>query len=232
MKVLGFAIFLTLTVCVFGQGDQLVLKENVPNILSVKNVKADISGEDWDKLETALKLEDWTKTSILANEYLKKLVTETKDGKKARLRYIYLYSLAGKVISYSFSGYRDQELLARNLLDEAAKNFVGEEFIFPVRKMLADCKGVVNYVCESKDNAGYLRIAATNADGSSIHFTEYIELSRLKFEVKRYDKADVVLGGKLKGVRINPKRSNLMVMTLQFEDGFIDKIYPADSVDR
>ncbi len=226
MKLFEFVLILLLATGAFAQNDKLVLQENVPNIPAANNENGEISAEDWNKLESSLQLEDWTKTSILADEYLKKLVTETKDRKMARLRYIYLYALAGKVIAYSFSGDRDQELFARNRLDEAAKNFVGKEFIFPVRKILADCKGVVNYVCESKDNAGYLRIAATNSAGTSILFTEYIEMRRVILDVKNHNKADVVLGGRLSGVRLNPKRSNLLVMTLQFEDGFVEKIFP------
>lgn len=229
MKIFGIVAFLFLGINVFPQTGKLVLQENVPNIPPVESEKIEITVEDWNDLESALRLEDWTKTAILSDQYLKKLIAETKDGKIARLRYIFLYALAGKVISYSFSGDREQEIAARNQLDKAAKDLVGKEFIFPVRKVLADCKGVVNYVCESKDNAGYLRIAATNSAGTSIHFTEYIEMRRLKFDVKRFDKADVILGGKLAGVRLNPKRSNILVMTLQFEDGFVEKIFPANS---
>jgi hypothetical protein len=232
MKLFCLLFILISAFSVFAQTNKLVLEENIPNILAEKIRKVDISAEDWTKLESALALEDWTKTSVLAEEYLKQLDTETKDGKRARLRYIYLYALAGKVISYSFSGDRDMEISARNRLDEAAKAFVGEEFIFPVRKILGNCKGVVNYVCDSSDNAGYLRIAATNLSGTSILFTEYIEMRRVKLDVKRFDKADVVLGGRLKGVRLNPKRSNLLVMTLQFEDGFVDKIYPVKTDNR
>ncbi len=226
MKSIVILLFLTFVFGTFAQSEKLVIKEDVPLAPQVIDEKPEISSAEWNDLESALAMEDWTKTGFLADQYITKLKGNTKDGKLARLRYIYLYSLAGKVVYYSFSANREQELIARNLLDETAKSYVGEEFIFPVRKVLADCKGVVNYVCESTDNAGYLRISATNSAGTSIFFTEYIEMRRLKFNVERYDKADVVLGGRLKGVRLNPKRSNLLVMTLEFEDGFVDKIYP------
>lgn len=215
---------------IFAQTEKLVLQENVPNIPAATSAENDIPAEDWNKIESALQFEDWNKTLALAEEYQQKLDVETKDLKKARLRYIYLYALAGKVIAYSFSGDREQEEAARKRLEVAAKSYVGREFVFPVRKILADCKGAVNYVCESKENPGFLRISATNSNGTSIHFSEYIELEGVKLDVRKHNEADVVLGGILKGVRLNPKKSNTLVMTLQFEDGFVQKIYPKTKI--
>lgn len=215
---------------VSAQTEKLVLQENIPNIPAANSGKNDIPAEDWNKIESALELEDWNKTIALAEEYQQKLSAETKDLKKARLRYIYLYALAGKVIAYSFSGDREQEDAARKRLEVAAKSYVGREFVFPVRKILADCKGAVNYVCDSKENPGFLRISATNSNGTSIHFSEYIELRGVNLDVRKHNESDVILGGILKGIRLNPKKSNTLVMTLQFEDGFVQKIYPKTKI--
>lgn len=206
-------------------GDKLVLKENIPGIVPVKKDAKDISDSDWSELQSALQLEDWNKTIALSEEYLQKLDAETKDLKKARLRYIYLYSLAGKVIAYSFSGDREQEEYARKRLEVAAKSYVGREFVMPVRKVLADCKEAVNYVCDSKENPGFLHIAATNSGGTSVLFSEYIELNRVKLDVRKHNNADVILGGILKGIRLSPEKSNKLVMTLQFEKGYVHRIY-------
>lgn len=219
-------LFLSSISGVYAQTDgKLVLKENVPSILSEQTDKNDISAKDWSEMEAALQVEDWNKTIALSEEYLQKLDAETKDLKKARLRYIYLYSLAGKVISYSFSGDREQEEYARKRLEVAAKSYVGREFVMPVRKVLADCKDAVNYVCDSKENPGFLHIAATNPTGTSVLFSEYIELSRVKLDVRKHSNADVILGGILKGVRLNPEKSNKLVMTLQFGEGYVQRIY-------
>lgn len=232
MKNLSFIVILIFAFAagISAQPEKLVFKENVADIPASNGKENDIPAEDWNKLESALQLENWTRTSILAEEYLQKLGAETKDLKMARLRYIYLYSLAGKVISHSFAADREQEEAARLRLEVAAKSYVGKEFVFPVRKILSDCKGAVNFVCESKENPGFLRIAATNPNGTSIHFSEYIEMGRLKLDVKKHNDADVVLGGILKGVRLNPEKSNTLVMTLQFEDGFVQKIYPKTKI--
>ncbi len=228
MKNLSLVVVFTFIFAagISAQTEKLVLKENVPNVPAVSSAENDIPAEDWNKLESALQLEDWNKTIALAEEYQLKLSAETKDLKKARLRYIYLYALAGKVIAYSFSGDREQEDAARKRLEVAAKSYVGREFVFPVRKILADCKGAVNYVCDSMENPGFLRISATNPNGTSIHFSEYIELRGVKLDVRKHNESDVVLGGILKGVRLNPNKSNTLVMTLQFEDGFVQNIYP------
>ncbi len=227
MKNFSFFIIsiLTFVSAISAQTNKLVLEENVPNISIAKKDKVVISDEDWNTLEAALQIENWNKTLSLAEDYLQKLDAETKDGKKARLRYIYLYALAGKVLSYSASGDRAQEEIARTRLEVAAKSYVGREFIFPVRKILADCKGALNYVCESKENPGFLHVAATSPAGSAIHFSEYIEMPSTILDVRKLDKADVVLGGRLKGVRLNPEKSNKLVMTLQFEDGVVEKLY-------
>ena len=228
MKNLSLVVVFTFIFAagISAQTEKLVLKENVPNVPAVSSAENDIPAEDWNKLESALQLEDWNRTIALAEEYQLKLSAETKDLKKARLRYIYLYALAGKVIAYSFSGDREQEDAARKRLEVAAKSYVGREFVFPVRKILADCKGAVNYVCDSMENPGFLRISATNPNGTSIHFSEYIELRGVKLDVRKHNESDVVLGGILKGVRLNPNKSNTLVMTLQFEDGFVQNIYP------
>jgi hypothetical protein len=230
MKQTFFIIILLLSSVSFiaAQTDKkLVLDENVPNLPSInaKETGKDISAADWSKLESALQVEDWTKTLTLVEEFQNKLDGETKDFKKARLRYIYLYSLAGKLLSYSFSGDREGEEYMRARLEVAAKSYVGREFVFPVRKILADCKGAVNYVCESTENPGFLRIAATNSNGTSVHLSEYIEMKPVKLDVKKHNNADVILGGILKGVRLNPEKSNKLIMTLQFEDGFVYRIY-------
>jgi O-methyltransferase involved in polyketide biosynthesis len=221
-----FIIFIFIFVtAISAQTEKLVLEENVPNISTAKNDKVMISVEDWNTLEAALQIENWNKTLSLSEEYLQKIGAETKDGKKARLRYIYLYALAGKVLSYSSSGDREQEEIARTRLEIAAKSYVGREFIFPVRKILANCKGALNYVCESQENPGFLHVAATNSAGTSIYFSEYVELPSVILDVRKLDKADVVLGGTLKGVRLNREKSDKLVMTLQFEKGFVKNLY-------
>ncbi|MCW5959829.1 MAG: hypothetical protein KIS76_06670 [Pyrinomonadaceae bacterium] len=221
-----FVIILLFVPAVFAQTGKLVLDENVPNITGTSNKSNDISSEEWSELESALKQQDWTKTSILAEQYIQKLGAETKDLKLARLRYIYLYSLAGKVVAYSFSNDRDQEEIARARLKAASQAYIGKEFVFPVRKVLGDCEGAINFVCDSAENSGYLHISATNSEGTSILFSEYVEMRRVKLDVKKHNEADVILGGILKGVRPNPERSNKLIMTLEFEDGYVHRIYP------
>lgn len=217
-------LLLSLTLFVSAQGNSPFLREDTPNVLAVA---AKIPEADWNNLEAILKREDWGRSAALSKSYLDKLTAENDTGQLARLRYIYLYSLAGKIIGHSFLGEKSAETETRAELEQAARGFIGKDFIFPVRTILADCTGVVNYVCESKDNTGFLRIAATNSNATAIHSFEYIEMS-LALNTTIHHKRDVVLGGVLHSVRFNPEESNTWIMILQFESGFVKNIYTKD----
>lgn len=207
------------------QTDKLVLRENTPNVEAAPPLVArEISAEDWGRLEAVLLREDWSGAAALAKEFLDELQTETKDRQMARLRYIYIYALAGRIIEHARLGEKTAELEARRTLEKAAEDFIGKEFVFPVRTILADCEGVVNYVCESKENPGFLRIAATNAAGNAIHSFEYIDMHSL-LDTTKHSKKAVVLGGFLKAVRFKPGEPFKGVMVLQFENGFVRNIY-------
>ena len=206
------------------QQGTLVLKEDTPTVAAAPKIAAGIPVQDWGQLESVVSREDWNRAVLLSKEYLDKLETETADRQIARLRYIYMYSLAGKMIAHSLIGERADEQIARNELKQAGNDFTGKEFVFPVRTILANCRGVVNYVCESKENAGFLRIAATNRLGSAIHSFEYVDMHSL-LDVAKHNKKQVVLGGFLKAVRFNSGEPYLGVMVMQFENGFVKNIF-------
>lgn len=191
-------------------------------------VQNGISEEKWDALAAAIKREDWAEASLTAEDYLKKTGAETKDKQIARLRYIYLYSLAGQIIDFSVAGKEVGEENARRELERAANQFIGEEFILPSRKIRADCTDLLNYVCASKDNPGIMRITATNSTGTSIHSFDYVKMSGVKLDVVRHSNKDVVLGGILEKVEFNPNKSNIWIMRLIFKDGYVKEIHGKD----
>lgn len=222
-------LFLILLYCfaaaaVSAQTDKLILRENTPNVETAPKLAKEISVEDWGRLESALLREDWGAAALLSNEYLQKLEIETKNGQLARLRYIYIYSLAGKIIAHSLLGEKTDEVNTRRQLEKATQDLIGKQFVFPVRKILANCQGVVNYVCESKENPGFLRISATNHAGNAIHSFEYIDMNSL-VNTTKHDKKDIILGGFLKAVKFNSNEPFKGVMILQFENGFVRNIY-------
>ncbi|MEZ5428949.1 MAG: hypothetical protein R2747_22075 [Pyrinomonadaceae bacterium] len=217
---------------VFAQTGKLILKENTPGIGSKPTIAKEISEDDWSKLESALIREDWNASSLLAKQYLGELNLENNDGQIARLRYIYVYSLAGRIITDQRAGHKADEVKTRDELERTLREFTGERFIFPVRKILANCEGVVNYVCESKENPGFLRVAATNPDGNAIHSFEYIDMhlsekspNQMLVDVVRHDKKDIIFGGFLKGFRFKSGEAYKGVVVLEFENGFVKEIY-------
>jgi hypothetical protein len=203
-KFIFFSLLLLIPVFAApAQTSKMVLKENTPNVESVPKIAREISTEDWGRLESAILRENWETAALLSEQFLRDLELETKDNQISRLRYIYIYSLAGKLIAHSLLGEKSDEEKTRLLLEKASKDFIGKQFVFPVRKILANCKGVVNYVCESKENPGFVRIAATNSSGSAIHLFEYVDMNSL-VDVVKHNKKEIVL---------------------QFENGFVKNIF-------
>ncbi len=187
-----------------------------------------ISEDKWNALVAAISREDWTETSFLAEDYMKQLKAETQDRQLARLRYIYLYALAGQIVDFSVAGKKVGEENTRQELRRAAEQFTGEDFLLPVRKIRADCEGVLNYVCPSKENSDVLRIASTNSNGTSVHSFDYVKMKGAKLDTVRHGSKDVILGGTLEKAEFNPNKSNVWIMRLIFKDGYVKEIHGKD----
>lgn len=231
----SFTVFLSLicflTTCVSAQTsdvsppDHVPIKKEEPFEQIDKFAVKSISKEDWRIMEDALLQDNWTKSARLAKNYLEKLKFETSDRQVARLRYIYLYSLAGKVLSYSFAEKETEEEAAREELKRVSGELIGERFMFPTRRILNDCGDVLNYICPAKDKPGFLYVIAANQTGTvASPSIEYFDMG-LKFDIEKHDKKAAVLTGVLKRVEFNQKKTNVWVMRLFFEDGFVAYLY-------
>lgn len=187
-----------------------------------------ISEDKWNVLVAAISREDWTETSFLAEDYMKQLKAETEDRQLARLRYIYLYALAGQIVDFSVSGKKVGEENTRRELERAAKEFTGEDFLLPVRKIRADCEGILNYVCPSKENSDVFRIASTNSTGTSVHSFDYVKMKGVKLDAAKHTNKNVILGGTLEKAEFNPNQSNVWIMRLIFKNGYVKEIYGKD----
>jgi hypothetical protein len=128
----------------------------------------EISAAEWSAIVEALEKEDWTRAGALSSAAIGKLKTDNERKQLARLRYFYLYALAGRAAA----GQMTYDELGR-----AAARFVGQEFLMPSREFLADCRGKVNYICPVKGDETILRVTATNRSGSAIHAFEYVRLN-------------------------------------------------------
>ena len=187
----------------------------------------EISEADWKILIDALQTENWNESAALAARYLKNFKTDNDKKQLARLRYFYLYSLAGQILT----AYTTKEQLETDLmwseLNAAIGDFTGKEFVLPPRRFLPECKEVVNYICPIKNNERALRVTATNRDGTAIHSFDYVSFEE-KISTDKFGGGEIFLGGKLKRAEFNQDMSKPWVMRLIFEKGFVRVVVADD----
>jgi hypothetical protein len=176
-----------------------------------RTAAGEIAEADWLKMADAMYQENWEKVSALAAQNLQKLKSENAKKQLAQLRYIYLYSLAGKV---------SEGKMAFAEFERIANGFVGQEFLLVSRQLLADCTAKVNYICASKNNDRVLRVTATNRAGTAIHLFEYVRLGE-RFDLQANSEKLAFLGGNLKKVESSLYKSDLKIMRLIFDKGYV-----------
>ncbi len=196
------------TVGSFSQTPKTPIKP-LPNQLAKSS---EISEKDWNEMIKNLEAEDWSKASLFISQSIAKLKIENNKKQLARLRYFYLYSLAGKV---------SQAKMTFAELEKISDNFSGQDFLMPPRSILADCNKALNYICAVKNYSKTLRFTASNKAFDAIHSFEYVQLLE-RFELEKHDRKFVVLGGKLKKVEFNPKKETSWIMRLYFEKGTVE----------
>ncbi len=224
MKKVGFLVILfcfSAVVC-FSQKSKTLVNSNASKQAQVK-VIAEVHDTDWRILIDAVQIENWERSASLAGGYLTKIKTENNKKQIARLRYILLYALAGKIVEASFAGKKPEEAKARIELEKAANGFLEKEFFMPSREISDDCEGRLNYVCRSKQQKNVLRVTATNQAGTAIYSFEYVRLKE-NFSITESIEKEVVLSGVLKKTEFNPNRSNVWIMRLFFENGSVNVV--------
>lgn len=201
------ALFLA-SVVSFGQTRKAPVKP-VPVKPAPTPTVAQISDTEWNEMVKALTAENWVKASSLISVSLSKLKTDNETKQLARLRYFYLYSLAGKVA---------KGLATFEELEKSAKNLIGQDFLMPSREIAADCTKKLNYICAVKDNEKALRVTAINEPATSILSFEYVLLNE-QFDVTANNGKKAFLSGRLKKTEFNPEKSDEWIMRLFFENG-------------
>lgn len=170
---------------------------------------AEVSEKQWQEVLSAVSGEQWGAAFALASKYLKLLKED--DERLPRLRYIYLYSAAGRV-SVGGMGYEE--------LERVVKDFAGKEVALPYRTVLAKCQGELNFICGSQDSGDRLMATATNRMGTTILAFEYVQLKE-KFDAASHEGEEASIGGRIDAVKPNPNRSNFLILRIYVTDGFI-----------
>ncbi len=204
----------------FGFAQKIVKIEKpiLPNTASTSD-SSQISDREWKIVNDYLQEENWQAGSALAARLLNRITADNDKKQIAQLRYIYLYSLAGKVVADSMKGNKVDETAARRELSEAAESLTGKELLMPARQFKSDCHQVLNYICTVKDDDNALRVTATNKEGTAIHSFETVLFDR-KIDLKEFIGKNVFLGGTLAKVEFNENDSDLWIMRLFFVKGF------------
>ena len=186
-----------------------------PTKSSVKSsVIKEVSAEDWLEITKSLEAEDWDKTVSLTANFLATLKTENDKKQLARLRYFYLFALAGKV---------SQGKTTTNELQNIAQTFIGKDFIMLDRNVLSDCSQSLNYVCPIKNDAQTIWVSATNKAFTTIHSRESVKLLQ-PFNFATNNLKNVFVGGILRKVELNPKKDKVWIMRLNFDNGWVQVV--------
>jgi hypothetical protein len=171
----------------------------------------EVSDKQWEDLFKALDSENWNTAFKLSDEYIKLLKNDDKADSIGHLRYMFLYSAAGRVTRGDMSF---------DELAEKIKGFEGKEIIFPIRTVLAECSGKFNYVCPSEGEKNKAMVSASNRTGTSIHAFEYLEFKE-NIDFKKYEGKEIALGGVVKSIVLNPNKSKFLVMRIFISDAYI-----------
>lgn len=184
---------------------------------TTNQASVEIPEKDWNQILKTLEDENWMLATSLISQSLTKVKIENDKKQLARLHYFYLYALSGKV---------SQGKMTFDELEKVSDSFIGKDFLMPPRKVLADCKKALNYICSLKDYSHTLRFTASNKAFNSIHSFEYVMLPET-FDMVKFDGIEIVLGGKLKKAEFNPKKESSWIMRLYFENGTTQSAFQA-----
>lgn len=198
--------------------------DRVPAQVPAKSsVPAELSEIEWKTLSLALDAEDWERSAALAKRYLENLRTENEKKQLARLRYIYLYSLAGKI---HLAGARKNAADAERAwieLDNAVAAFVGREVILPPRSFAADCGRKLNFICPVRNDPRAFRTTATNKAGNAIHSFDYVVFDEPLDPAALVGK-EIFLGGTLRKADYNEDPSRPWITRLFFDKAFASTV--------
>jgi hypothetical protein len=171
-----------------------------------------LTDEQWMPLYKALETEDWDTGEKLASKYLDEVKPQAGDNTLGRLRFIYLYTAAGRISAGKMT-YDD--------LEKRIKGMAGKEIVFPGRFIKAKCQAGVDFnaVCKS-DGAYDLMITSSNRAGTSIHSFEYIKLKE-KIDWAKTDGRVAAIIGTIDSIEPNPNKSRVLIMRIYVTDAHI-----------
>ena len=169
-----------------------------------------LTDEQWTPLYQALETEDWATAEKLASKYLDEVKPEADNNTLGRLRFMYLFSAAGRIGAGKMS-YDD--------LQKRIGEMAGKEIVFPGRYLKANCRGGVDFnaLCKS-DGPHDIMVTSTGRDATTIFSFEYIKLKE-KLDWTKTDGKVASISGTIESIAPNPNKSRLLIMRIYITDG-------------
>ena len=159
-----------------------------------------VSDDEFHQVLLAVSNEDWDTAVELSSKYLKQMKAE--DERLPKLRYIYIYSAAGKVSE----GRMDYDLFGASV-----KEFVGKNVVLPFRPIALECRTGMNFICPTNEAKDRLMVAASNKAGTRILAFEYTQLKEA-FDFANHEDEPASIAGKIEAIAPNPNKSRLLIM--------------------
>jgi hypothetical protein len=219
MKKFIFILILVCAATASFSAQKITRAPVTPRNVPFKTV-TEISETDWTALAAALDREDWKISAALAATHLQTLKSENDKKQIARLRYIYLFSLAGQILAAHMQGSAIESEKAWKELDKVMETFINKEFVMPARPFTTDCEKKLNVICEVRETPNTFRTTATNKEGSGIHSFDYVQFDQA-VDLKEFDGKETFLGGTLRRAEYNEDKSKPWVLRLFFHSGFM-----------
>jgi len=166
---------------------------------------AEVSAEQWQNLLLAAGDEKWTAAVDLAAKCLADMSPD--DERLPRLRYMYIYVLAGK---YS-QGHMSYDQFAASL-----KPFVGQKVVLPYRE-ISSTNGF-NFIIPQTEAPTKLMVSASNKSGTTILAFEYVTLKQ-SFDWKNHQGEKASVHAVIDS--ITPSKSRAVVMRVRMSQGEI-----------
>lgn len=181
----------------------------LPVMAQASKPAAEVCEKQWQEMLVAVSDEKWNPAFQLATQFIKQMNAD--DERLPRLRYVYLYSAAGRV---------SEGAMSFDELERAVKDFNGKELALPYRRIAVNCQGDFNFICVTGDSKDKLMVAASNKAATNIHAFEYVQLKE-KFDAASHQGEYATITGVIDAIKLNPNKSRFLVMRIYLTGGVV-----------
>lgn len=138
-----------------------------PKTTAPQGASRGLEEPEWDALIDALIANNWAAAHALCERYLPRFAPNDTSGEAARFRYMYIYSLAGRV---------GERAVDREAALKKVKKFEGKRVEMPSHPIRPSDECVFNCFWRSEDDPAKIIVASAGGSGTFIHAFETFAL--------------------------------------------------------